>query len=235
MESEKIKKYFDDLIIPFYNDPDKYRATVDQKANPNQFKIFRKDNLYNRFGGKLVANKFHCLEFGCGTGRWMRYFKKYFDYVDGCDISEAALEAAQNNLWDLNSSDFFKVEYESLKNIPENYYDFIYSITVFQHIPIYSLRKHYIQQLYSKLRKDGIISIQMLGGKYEGNTECSLYYEDFFEAKSTNSGHDVTCEDIDFLNKDLQDCGFYDIQIDKQPIKIKNRSHEYNIIAKGKK
>jgi cyclopropane fatty-acyl-phospholipid synthase-like methyltransferase len=232
MSKDDIKKYFDELVIPFYNDPELFRPLVNART-PEQFKIFRKNGAYNRWGASLVKNKENCLEFGCGAGRWMRYFKKYFNHVDGCDISEAALEAAQNNLWDLDSN-FYKVKYGSLADIPVDHYDFIYSITVFQHIPIYTLRKQYMKQLYHKLREGGRISIHMLGGEYRGNKKCSLYYDDCFDAKETNSGHDVTCEDVDFLVKDLQDCGFYNIDIDKRH-KLENSSHEYHIIAKGQK
>ena len=101
--------------------------------------------------------------------------------------------------------------------IPDDTYDLVYSITVFQHLPVYSLRKMYMQQLYDKLKTDGVFLLQMCSGIVKFNNKewgtTSAYHEDSTETRWTNSRHDVRIDDIEDLRKDLTDIGFKIVHI----------------------
>jgi len=77
--------------------------------------------------GKIAA------DFGCGTGRWTKYFHSKVGAVAAIDPSEAILVAGQL-LKEVPNVHLFKA---SIDNLPfeDNYFDFGFSLGVLHHIP----------------------------------------------------------------------------------------------------
>jgi len=66
------------------------------------------------------------LDFGCGVGRLTRALSKRVDRVAGVDAAESMLRLARENVPDATFS----------STIPDQNFDFIVSLIVFQHIPV---------------------------------------------------------------------------------------------------
>lgn len=150
----------------------------------------------------------HALDFGCGPGRNIVKFNKHFRQIDGVDISQINLDNAK--LWiKRNSAKEGKLilcNGYDLDNIKDCTYDFIMSTIVLQHICVYKIRYSYLEEFYRILKSKGWISIQM---GYGTNKKDSVgYYENNYNAESTNGSMDTRVEDPSQLKSDLDKIGF---------------------------
>ncbi|MEO8665090.1 MAG: class I SAM-dependent methyltransferase [Ignavibacteria bacterium] len=96
------------------------------------------------------------LEYGCGIGLNLGFFKKYFlsSSIHGCDISQKSMEIASIRNSGVN---FFLINDETLAERKEKY-DLIFVSCVFHHIAP-ELRKNSIKQIRQLLKKDGELYI----------------------------------------------------------------------------
>ncbi|HEY2361165.1 MAG TPA: class I SAM-dependent methyltransferase [Candidatus Angelobacter sp.] len=100
------------------------------------------------------------LDFGCGVGRLTRALGQYFPECVGVDISPAMITLARELNRDLPNCRFHLNEDIQLRSLPDNYFGFIYTSLVFQHIaPPYS--HEYIAELVRVLRAGGILIFQI--------------------------------------------------------------------------
>jgi ubiquinone/menaquinone biosynthesis C-methylase UbiE len=81
----------------------------------------------------MVGKDKIAADFGCGTGRWTKYFHKQVGAVAAIDPSEAVLAAGQL----LNGIENVQLYKASIDNLPfsDNYFDFGFSLGVLHHIP----------------------------------------------------------------------------------------------------
>lgn len=107
------------------------------------------------------------LDVGCGSGRLARGLeKKNIQYV-GVDNSERLVGIAESLKYKVKSSlpsprlrqarKFYVGDILDLSNIPENNFDYIFSVAVLHHIPGDDLRVVALQEMKKKLKKDGKI------------------------------------------------------------------------------
>lgn len=124
-----------------------------------QLAFFDKGNDYfAEYKVALVKKLVHhapdsILEYGCGIGRNLKFFKKYFaeSKLYACDVSEKSLELAQKNNPEVN---FFKVGDE-----PEaEGFDLIFVAGVFHHLSIKD-RRGVTDHISSLLNKDGRVYV----------------------------------------------------------------------------
>lgn len=214
MIDEEIKKYIDCCSLSVYQDfmrdgilYDPYLILDDQ--GDWYYKTVVKDETPSSM-----------LEFGCGDGRWLSYFKQYCNThctrFDGCDISQECVDKTLNRIKNENiPGNAYKVIYDRLDSVPDDTYDLIYSITVFWHIPIYTLRMRYLAQLLNKLKDGGRIAIQMGAGKIHFKMPESGRYADYKEdatwARWSNSRFDVQVLDYNLVIEDLQNLGYSNV------------------------
>jgi SAM-dependent methyltransferase len=103
----------------------------------NQLSFFGEENSYfAEYKVQIVRNAVkgepkHILEYGCGTGRNLRFFNRLFpsSTVAGCDISPKSVELAQKTN---PKSKLFLIGEETAEDL--NKYDLIFVAGVFHHI-----------------------------------------------------------------------------------------------------
>lgn len=142
-------------------DFDKY-ANEYEKILEDDLKFFGEENGYfAEYKVKIVRdtisfNPENILEYGCGIGLNLRYFRKYFpdSGISGCDISEKSIRIASK---DNSSADLFIIDQKSLEERKEKF-DIIFVSCVFHHIAP-ELRTESIRQIYSLLKSGGALYI----------------------------------------------------------------------------
>ncbi len=75
------------------------------------------------------------LEIGCGPGRLMAPMTEFFGEVHGVDISPEMIELARTRPAHLPGARLHVVSGADLAPLEDNTFDYVYSYTVFQHIP----------------------------------------------------------------------------------------------------
>lgn len=150
------------------------------------------------------------IDFGCGPGRNLVKWASFFNKIDGVDISSINLEKAK--LWisenGLNPDNFnlYKGEGMSIQTVPSNSYDILMSTIAMQHICVYEIRFNLLKEFYRVLKKNGKITIQM--GYGPSHPMSVDYYENFYDANTSNGGMDTRVENVNQLKDDLEKIGF---------------------------
>jgi len=97
------------------------------------------------------------LDLGCGAGQWFELFQeKKADYF-GIDFSEKLIEIAKKRY----PQGKFRVA--SIFNIPfpDNFFDKVYAIALFHHIPSKKLRIKALVEIKRVLKKNGILILSV--------------------------------------------------------------------------
>lgn len=101
------------------------------------------------------------LDFGCGVGRLTRELSKKFGKCYGVDISETMIELAKYHNKEYSNCEFIVNDKEDLKVFKDNFFDFIYTNIVLQHIPDAMLIKSYLEEFLRILNPGGILIFQL--------------------------------------------------------------------------
>ena len=100
------------------------------------------------------------FDFGCGVGRLTRALGKYFPECVGVDISPAMITLARELNRNLPNCRFQLNEDIQLTGLPDNYFGFIYTSLVLQHIAE-PCSHEYIAELVRVLRPGGVLIFQV--------------------------------------------------------------------------
>ncbi|MEK7598237.1 MAG: methyltransferase domain-containing protein [Patescibacteria group bacterium] len=130
-----------------------------------------------RFWGDLefikdyVSGGESVLDYGCGNGRLLELFsEKNIDYT-GLDISGKMVNLAKGKYQDPLVK-FRKITSFDSLTFPGNYFNAVYSIAVFHHLPSQALRQKVAKELYRVTQMGGVIVISawnLWQKKYCGN------------------------------------------------------------------
>jgi SAM-dependent methyltransferase len=110
--------------------------------------------------GASIDEKTPALDFGCGVGRLTRALAEHFAECWGVDISPTMIALAQEFNRDLPQCRFLVNDRDTLEELPDNYFGFIYSSIVLQHMAERHIRK-YIAELLRVLRPCGVLVFQL--------------------------------------------------------------------------
>jgi SAM-dependent methyltransferase len=149
------------------------------------------------------------VDFGCGTGRMVSRMSKFFERVDGIDVSSYALEYARK---EHPNSNFYESSGSDCGEVPDNTYDFVFNTISIQHIPVRSIRQNIYENLYKAMKPGGAITLQLAyhptyeAGVWSSDTEHASYESDFFDAGKTNGHADVVInqQDLGEVRKDFE-------------------------------
>jgi SAM-dependent methyltransferase len=110
--------------------------------------------------GLQLDQKSPALDFGCGVGRLTRAMAAYFPECCGVDISPTMVRLAKDFNQDIPQCRFLVNEKDSLEELHDEQFGFIYTSIVLQHIaPKYARR--YIADLVRLLRPGGVLVFQV--------------------------------------------------------------------------
>jgi ubiquinone/menaquinone biosynthesis C-methylase UbiE len=156
--------------------------------------------LFKDFDTKgLVA-----LEYGCGPGRNLVKFSNRFERIDGVDISDVNIEKAKINLEHngIHGSNLYVTSGDNLSMIEDNTYDVVFAVICFQHICSHEIRFSILEDIHRVLKPGGKLCFQMGYGGKEG-VPTAGYFDDVFDAASTNGHADVSIANEADIQQDL--------------------------------
>jgi len=150
------------------------------------------------------TNGLVALEYGCGPGRNLVKFSNRFARIDGVDISDVNINKAKINLEHngISGSNLYVTSGDNLSMIEDDTYDVVFAVICFQHICSHEIRFSILKDIYRVLKPGGKLCFQMGYGGKEGIPTAG-YFDDVFDAASTNGHADVSITDESDIQKDL--------------------------------
>lgn len=110
--------------------------------------------------GLQVDGNAPALDFGCGVGRLTRALAEHFSECWGMDISPTMITLAKEFNHDLPQCRFLLNERDNLDSLQDNYFGFVYTSIVLQHMAEKYIRG-YIAELVRVLRPGGVLMFQL--------------------------------------------------------------------------
>jgi ubiquinone/menaquinone biosynthesis C-methylase UbiE len=100
------------------------------------------------------------LEIGIGIGRIARHTAKSFGELYAVDVSSEMVQRARERLNDVSNCQVFENNGNDLSIFPNENFDFVYSVYVFQHLTREVFR-NYLSEIYRVLRPNGLLKFQI--------------------------------------------------------------------------
>lgn len=179
---------------------------------------------YDLFLMKYVDDNYKdkiALDFACGPGRNIIKYHDRFSRIDGVDISSNNIKNATHNIEKagLLVPNLYVSSGNDLGKVENDYYDFIFSTIAMQHICVHEIRFSILKSMYKALKLGGRISIQMGYGD-DPNYKLGAvgYYDNYYNALSTNSQHDCRVENPKQVEDDLYSIGFKNFEYWIRPV-----------------
>lgn len=109
----------------------------------------------------LIQNGQNILDWGCGNGHVLEFFNDYNIKYFGVDISDNLIDLA-NELYasEVKSGrvQFFKIG-ETIKNFPNEFFDLVFMVASFHHLPDEASRLEVLQKVYNEMKVGGKLII----------------------------------------------------------------------------
>ena len=118
---------------------------------------------YKQIFENKTPKKMRVLEIGCGIGRILIPMSRVFGEAYGLDVSEKMIEGAKKNIQNIPNCKVFANSGSNLSMFSDDYFDFCYSIIVFQHIPEKEVIINYIKEVSRVLKTGCLFRFQVFG------------------------------------------------------------------------
>lgn len=112
---------------------------------------------------KRVPQAKTALEIGCGPGRLLRPMSRHFTEIHGIDVADEMIRRAERNLAGVPHARVHHAAGSDLALFASNYFDFVYSYAVFQHIPSGDVVFGYLREVARVLKPGGVAHLQLNG------------------------------------------------------------------------
>jgi len=116
-----------------------------------------------RLPGHLPPEARRALEIGCGPGRLMRPMSRNFGELHGVDVSDEMIRLAEERFGASRSIHLRMTNGADLSQLASDYFDFVYSYAVFQHIPSREVVLTYFDEIRRVLKNGGLARLQLNG------------------------------------------------------------------------
>lgn len=157
------------------------------------------------------------LDFACGPGRNIVKYTGRFKRLDGVDISPVNIGKAQSYIANRGiEAVLYTSTGTDISIVPSNEYDFVMSTIALQHICVYDIRYSIMKDIYRVLKDGGVFTAQMGFGSPSPSTVG--YYENYYDAESSNRACDVCIESTEQLERDLFEIGYKDFNYTIGPV-----------------
>src|SRR5712691_11132287 len=103
------------------------------------------------------------LEIGCGPGRLMRPMSAHFAEIHGVDVSDEMIALAREKLRGISHAHVHATDGASLAVFADDWFDFVYSYAVFQHVPTREVVSEYFREIRRVLKPGGYARLQING------------------------------------------------------------------------
>lgn len=116
-----------------------------------------------RFPADVAMKSRRALEIGCGPGRLIRPMSRHFGEIHGIDVSDEMIARSKANLQDISHAHTHHANGSDLAQFADEYFDFVYSYAVFQHIPSAEVVFSYLRETARVLKPGGFARLQING------------------------------------------------------------------------
>jgi SAM-dependent methyltransferase len=116
-----------------------------------------------RLPAEAGSSSRRALEIGCGPGRLMRPMSRHFAEIHGVDVSDEMVAQAAEKLRDIPWAQAHHASGSDLAAFFSDYFDFVYSYAVFQHIPSADVVFSYLRETVRVLKPGGFARLQING------------------------------------------------------------------------
>jgi SAM-dependent methyltransferase len=156
-----------------------WRARENAKWFINTFKVDQSDDEFFETGyldfERVVLNdlplltayrdpkSLRVLEIGCGIGRMTRHLAARFGEVCGVDVSAEMIRLGRDKLRDCENVKLFETNGMDFEGFPDNCFDLIISLHVFQHCPEKRVVSSSVKDGYRVLNRGGIFKFVTSG------------------------------------------------------------------------
>ncbi|MCI0389456.1 MAG: methyltransferase domain-containing protein [Acidobacteria bacterium] len=152
------------------------RARRNAKWFINTFRLEQSDDEFDETGKRDVTSaildkldqlapgrdpkQLRFLEIGCGIGRMTRFLAEIFGEVHATDVSPEMILQARARLAGLNNVSLYVTNGVDLDELPHDFFDIVFSIHVFQHVPSTAVIRSNLDDAYRKLKPGGVLRVQ---------------------------------------------------------------------------
>jgi ubiquinone/menaquinone biosynthesis C-methylase UbiE len=121
------------------------------------------DRELRHLGRRPDKAALRALEIGCGPGRIMLPMSSRFGEIHGVDISEEMIRLARERLRETPNAHPQVNSGADLGAFADDWFDFVYSYAVFQHIPSREVVFDYLRETRRVLKTGGLVRCQING------------------------------------------------------------------------
>ena len=185
-----------DFGFPFYQNHKKYFTDGYNSANIILGRKTRYPNypLFDTMFCKKQLNSLRVLDIGSGLGRILVPMSELFKEAIGVEISPKMIQLSKSHIKRDNCKVLLN-KGDDLSMFEDNYFDFCYSVLVFQHFPNKSIAQNYMKEISRVLKPSSFFRMwndDTLPEQYiANNTWCGVKYsrrdiEDFCKNSNFN-------------------------------------------------
>jgi SAM-dependent methyltransferase len=149
------------------------------------------------------------LEIGCGIGRMTWYLAEHFGEVYATDVSGEMIQQARQRLSALPNVHLYETNGLDFACLPSDYFDIVFSIYVFQHVPSAEVIYSNIRDAHRVLKPGGVLKIETCGitvPAYDAIRKDTWTGASFSEAEIRCAAREVNACLISILGAGTQYC-----------------------------
>lgn len=150
-----------------------YINTVKKVQSDDEFDSTGKPEVQNFVLADPVLGKvgdpkrLRLLEIGCGIGRMTKHLAEAFGEVHATDVSAEMIAQARERLRAYPNVFLYETNGIDFAALPDDYFDVIFSVYVFQHVPDVSVVHSNIRDACRVLKPGGLFKFQVCGIDHE--------------------------------------------------------------------